>query len=526
MKDSKKSPPCQEDRLSALPSELLHQILTFLPDTKSRARTCVLSRRWIGLWASHPSIDLRLRYRIDLLAAARAHVAAVDAALDAASAATLRRLDVDVWLPSGPDNHPANAATVDRWFRAAADLGVRDLSIQTKSFPSSSISELPCSLFGCRELTSLRIKNGVIPEVPSSFDGFHALTTLFFEHVLLSTEIFAAVIAGSPLLEALHIQGFSGVARLDVSPENLPNLSSFSMFEPYGEQVKARIVAPNLTSIHFDGDLNLLSWNGSPCLVEATLRNEPYLDFQSESCWMELVSAVSNAKTLTVNNLFYQFVIPNKYVNGSHEAMFKNLRKLTCEIDWVTGPLLCSFISNIRECPLLENLCISFNRVLRLKAKKIMKRSLFFCNKPFHPAELVKAVEEKFEKDEFDLSEHRWGMGNALDCLKILEIEHFMGTKNETLLIEFLLKNAVNLRKFLVDDFFMRTNEEIHRLFYPIKFDYDNGKEELEQEEDEYDMLGVKLLDPNRKDVFWPIGFLAADISSHALWTPAILYLF
>ncbi|KAM0950449.1 putative leucine-rich repeat domain superfamily, F-box-like domain superfamily [Dioscorea sansibarensis] len=484
--DEAKSTTDQGDRLSALPSELLHQILAFLPDTKSRGRTCVLSRRWIRLWASHPSIDLPLVYHLDLTAAARSHAAAVDAALSAASPGTLRRVAVDLWLPSGPHLRPSNAATVDRWFRASARLAVSELDIQGKSFPEGGVSSLPSSIYSCSTLAFLRIKTGFIPGVPRNFDGFCALATLLLEHVSIHTATLAAILAACPLLQAFQMEGFVGVTRLDVSPEKLPKLASFALSEPYGAPVTANIAAPNITSILFVGDLNLLFWNGSPCLVDATLRNITKYKFKSESSWLGLVSAVSNAKFLTLNNLFYQFVIPRKFVNGIHDAMFKNLHNLTCEIDWVTGPLLSSFISNIKECPLLESLCIRFNRELRLKAKNKMKRSLgFYYYKSFLPAELVKAVEEKFERDYVDLSEHCGGPGNALNCLKILAIEHFMGTKNEVLLTKFLQKNAANLQKFTIDDFFMRSNEEIHELLYPILSNSDD--EDDEEYDDDYE---------------------------------------
>ncbi|KAL6608312.1 hypothetical protein ACP70R_041375 [Stipagrostis hirtigluma subsp. patula] len=47
------------DRLSALPDELLHRVLSFLRAWEV-ARTCVLARRWRHLWASAPCVDLRV----------------------------------------------------------------------------------------------------------------------------------------------------------------------------------------------------------------------------------------------------------------------------------------------------------------------------------------------------------------------------------------------------------------------------------------------------------------------------------
>ncbi|KAM1400934.1 hypothetical protein ACFXTH_027953 [Malus domestica] len=44
------------DRISGLPADIQHHILSFLP-IKFVARTSVLSRRWSSLWASFPILD-------------------------------------------------------------------------------------------------------------------------------------------------------------------------------------------------------------------------------------------------------------------------------------------------------------------------------------------------------------------------------------------------------------------------------------------------------------------------------------
>ncbi|RLM65744.1 hypothetical protein C2845_PM16G08350 [Panicum miliaceum] len=45
------------DRLGALPDELLHRVLSFLP-AQEVVRTTVLSKRWTDLWRSVPRINL------------------------------------------------------------------------------------------------------------------------------------------------------------------------------------------------------------------------------------------------------------------------------------------------------------------------------------------------------------------------------------------------------------------------------------------------------------------------------------
>ncbi|RLM61611.1 hypothetical protein C2845_PM14G02670 [Panicum miliaceum] len=45
------------DRISALPDELLHHIMSFLPASDA-VRTCVLPPRWRHLWASTPHLNV------------------------------------------------------------------------------------------------------------------------------------------------------------------------------------------------------------------------------------------------------------------------------------------------------------------------------------------------------------------------------------------------------------------------------------------------------------------------------------
>ncbi|XP_022684255.1 putative F-box/FBD/LRR-repeat protein At4g00315 [Setaria italica] len=49
------------DRLSALPDELLRDVLSFLP-AQQVVQTTVLSKRWTDLWRSVPGINLDLRH--------------------------------------------------------------------------------------------------------------------------------------------------------------------------------------------------------------------------------------------------------------------------------------------------------------------------------------------------------------------------------------------------------------------------------------------------------------------------------
>jgi hypothetical protein len=51
--------PTDDDRLSALPDDLLHHVLSFLP-SRHVVQTSVLSKRWMGLWRSVRCIDIKI----------------------------------------------------------------------------------------------------------------------------------------------------------------------------------------------------------------------------------------------------------------------------------------------------------------------------------------------------------------------------------------------------------------------------------------------------------------------------------
>ena len=94
-----------EDRLSALPDDLLVDILLRLVTTAEATRTSVLARRWRSLWALLPELRFHFGpdgYRIREL-------------LDDPEAADLRRISVTTTEGSGPDSASASA-----WLPAAA----------------------------------------------------------------------------------------------------------------------------------------------------------------------------------------------------------------------------------------------------------------------------------------------------------------------------------------------------------------------------------------------------------------------
>lgn len=61
---AKKDEEQQEDIISNLPDDLLHQILSFV-ETNSAVQTCILSKRWTRVWATLPYLNLNFNGDFD-----------------------------------------------------------------------------------------------------------------------------------------------------------------------------------------------------------------------------------------------------------------------------------------------------------------------------------------------------------------------------------------------------------------------------------------------------------------------------
>ncbi|CAD6223551.1 unnamed protein product [Miscanthus lutarioriparius] len=86
-----------EDRISALPDEVIQAILACLPTTAAAARTSVLSRRWRGLWKCVPELS----FHVEPKAPPGAFSSTADAVDAYSASAELNRLTLDV-DPSTP----------------------------------------------------------------------------------------------------------------------------------------------------------------------------------------------------------------------------------------------------------------------------------------------------------------------------------------------------------------------------------------------------------------------------------------
>ncbi|TVU40408.1 hypothetical protein EJB05_13872, partial [Eragrostis curvula] len=247
--------PSGEDRLSALPVDILVLILLQLDTITEAARTSVLSRRWRRIWTLLPELTFRSapdnRHVLEVLAVPEApalrriHVATTDDAPKSVAA----------WLPLAAR-------------RLSGGLVYHNMVEGHEEKEQGAIA-LPC--FG--NATRIDLNLGFAALALPSIGTFTGLTELCLERVRFQGTCELGDIVSSPrcpCLRKLHIRHSRGVARLTVHSESLFQMVLFRLnglrqlninapvlnklvlhccFIPNQPQLIANISAPQLLSL-------------------------------------------------------------------------------------------------------------------------------------------------------------------------------------------------------------------------------------------------------------------------------------
>ncbi|CAM0908586.1 unnamed protein product [Alopecurus aequalis] len=123
------------DLISALPADLLLQVLERLRFIRAAARTCILSRRWRGLWTHLPKVTVTLQH---------VPFGSLEAALQRAARPGLCHYIIDIRVPRQVDR--VSASSVSSLLREAAVLYPLELSftLPRDLRVSSGDVTLPC----------------------------------------------------------------------------------------------------------------------------------------------------------------------------------------------------------------------------------------------------------------------------------------------------------------------------------------------------------------------------------------------
>ncbi|KAM1053693.1 hypothetical protein ACFX2J_001165 [Malus domestica] len=222
------------NRISSLPDDILHHILSLLP-VGSTAQTSVLSRQWNHLWASLPILDFS-----DVKGGAVEFISKV-----------LRHRhensNLKVFRVKGYLSSSCLYSCIDRVVKYRVEELALDVSLTDKYFSGDAFG-LP-SLFKCDSLRSLTLatyKNPYYsPSIPKPHfglllssnavakSGLHQLHTLSLTRVefldsALELDLFSA--SSLPSLEKLSITNCKGITHLKITCPNIKDVHIIRMF--------------------------------------------------------------------------------------------------------------------------------------------------------------------------------------------------------------------------------------------------------------------------------------------------------
>ncbi|CAL5010064.1 unnamed protein product [Urochloa decumbens] len=328
------------DRISGLPDEVRHHVLSFLP-ARDAARTCVLSPRWRHLWAS----ALRLNVDTKGFTSQAAFVKFVTALLLSRGCTPLDSFCLDA---NGPDIYLNDFYdTASLWICHALRSNVQTLSI-TDHDRNDAFEEI-----------------NDFEDDPDAFHIEHCpftssyLKRLHLCGVLILNCFLKNLFSGCPALEDLDMTNCA-IIGTKFSSGTLKNLSidfdNFPDCQGYGYE-DIVINMPSLVSLHIGALLGAL-----PSLEDVqSLRTASIcLDVQgaafSDAC--DILGALSNVKNL---ELLFLCGVNGKYSLGSDmhlcQVSFTNLTALSIS-DWCLHDNCKSLLYMLEHSPNLEELTL------------------------------------------------------------------------------------------------------------------------------------------------------------------------
>uniref|UniRef100_A0A0E0KQZ1 F-box domain-containing protein n=1 Tax=Oryza punctata TaxID=4537 RepID=A0A0E0KQZ1_ORYPU len=344
-----------EDRLGALPDDLLHAIMSFMA-AREVVRTCVLSRRWKDLWRSAPFLNLDGTEFMPLLSGSPEEWEEMDAFVTNLLRLRSRnetsvdsfRLFVDHLLGA------ARRKSVERWVRAAVELRPRvlEINVVTPSYPPGHDDGY------------------TLPDLISS-SAWRRLRRLHLSHAWLDSSFGEQLGAGCPLLEDLALRKCTmepGFRRLRSDTLRTLVLHYYSGGGGGGDddyETTLVISAPRLASVRVKitsyAYKNGVSFDGSTAdsLVEASIRVERRRRALPTGVEAMLLAGLVNVTTLELKGIQAKTVLGKEF---DEFPSFNNLTTLSldcclCDIQHTKNKFKILW-RLLQKCPNLQKLTL------------------------------------------------------------------------------------------------------------------------------------------------------------------------
>ncbi|RZC45528.1 hypothetical protein C5167_038481 [Papaver somniferum] len=310
MEEPRDSPICNSiDRISNLPENLIHHILSFM-DMTQVVHTCVLSKRWKNLWAITSILNLfslaisnknqnsavpfqKFIKFVDQIFILRdnSNIQSVNLVCG-----KQRNFVIDISIMT---------ASLTTWIVAAVRSNIQELYLDIAAV---KISRFPQCLFTCTSLIKLELKlggNSSIIVLPSSMDLLR-LTFMNLDSLPSDVNLTNRLFSKCPVLESLIIKGRLGHMDLQISSLTLKHLTMVD----FVSKSKVKVDAPNLVYFKcrdFISKLyfleNLVSLVTADIYMSATKDEAGKIEDYTKNHWLFL-TALSNAKEIRLSEWF------------------------------------------------------------------------------------------------------------------------------------------------------------------------------------------------------------------------------
>ncbi|KAL5721109.1 hypothetical protein ACHQM5_013709 [Ranunculus cassubicifolius] len=398
------------DRISHLPENVIHYILSFLP-TKTAVRTSLLSSTWKFLWISVHNLDfydgLTSASKKDILKKKKPFLDFVDKVLRVSDVKNIERFSLSC--------QECDEAHFDNWAVVILRRNVQELILSIASKPPFMF---PYSIFSCESLRVLKITMEASICIPDSI-CFSSLKILHLEKISITSPIHQVSLS-FPVLEELGLYYCMWV-----------------------EMKTINIIAPLLQRLRIK-DTSTNQLHDSVMKIEAesliSLNLETHITCEYSLCHLsslvDVVIEVPFCFEISEDNIVHRL--------GSLLRGVYNVRALELNIDAIKCLSRPAFTSQI--CSLSRLIHLRLGRGLSLNGRKFIDmlakmpniESIFFPN---------------------GLRSFRFkGKGRILGTtpnyflshLKLVDIKYFRGILDEQWFIKFLIKSAKVTDNFTV----------------------------------------------------------------------------
>ncbi|CAH9085551.1 unnamed protein product [Cuscuta epithymum] len=286
----------QEDRISALPDEVLINILSRVPMTVG-CRTGVLSRRWENMWNQVSNVCFFGDYDdivVKDVGPENGFFAFVDHVLNRCNSHKIDRFWIQFKLLDDKDS-----SRITNWVQFAVDRKADDIALmQQGAWNEVTLPEILVSYLPLKKLKLKFFKLGETQVI-----NWPCLTRLTLRSVNLNDEEVERLLAGCPALETLELTHYGFFRELKIKSARVKTLileSCISLNLDYNNDAWLHIRAPHLQNLEVYGEADCRLVNVSS-LVDATFDCEMKLDNING-----FLPSASHARRLTFTSWFME----------------------------------------------------------------------------------------------------------------------------------------------------------------------------------------------------------------------------